>query len=327
MEGSYDSAPFKGVCLSVVIPVFNEEEVIGECVRRVSTILNREEIDHEILIVNDGSTDATLTRCLALRSLGHKIRVIDLGKNYGHMQALRSGLEASEGNFIATLDADLQDPPEYMPEMLRHLITSERSESNEDNQVEWDVVQAYRLDRSSDSFPKRKLAAIYYWIISRLTGIKVIPHAAEFRIMSRQVVDELKKLAEPKLVYRLLIPSLGFRIKEFPITRSKRFAGNTSYTMRKMIGLALESVVSFTYRPLRIMSLLGLVISFTLFLAAVCVFIISIVSSTVPGWGSIVLLMLSVNSMLFAAIGLLGEYVGRIYEMSLSRPRPQWNEK
>ena len=145
--------------------------------------------------------------------------------------------------------------------------------------------------------------------------------------MSRQVVDELKKLAEPKLVYRILIPSLGFRIKEFPITRSKRFAGNTSYTMRKMIGLALESVVSFTYRPLRIMSLLGLVISFTLFLAAVCVFIISIVSSTVPGWGSIVLLMLSVNSMLFAAIGLLGEYVGRIYEMSLSRPRPQWNEK
>ena len=306
--------------LSVVIPAFNEEHVIGETVKKIVGILDLSSIDYEIVVVNDGSMDQTLA---VLRKIKPKygIRIIDFCENVGHMCAIRAGLEASIGNYVATIDADLQDPPEYLPEMFSKLLKSKDSILNR-----YDVVQAFRQDRTQDTRFKRISADLYYKLVRKLTGISVIPHAADFRIMNRAVVDKLLLLPEKKLVLRLVIPSLGFKILPFPIVRAARFAGKTKYTISKMFSLAIDSIISFTYKPLRILALFGFLTSGFLLCGAIAALCLSYFGSTVPGWTSLILLILSTNALLIAILGLLGEYVGRIYELAQARPRPVWTE-
>ena len=241
--------------LSVVIPVFNEEDVIEETIETIVGILNLSSIHYEIIVVNDGSVDETLSVLRTIK-LKHKIRVINFCENEGHMSAIRAGLEASTGNYVATLDADLQDPPKYLPEMFLELLSSKDSLLNR-----YDVVQAFREDRTQDTLFKRFSAGLYYKLVRKLTGIALIPHAADFRIMNRGVVDKLLLLPEKKLVLRLLLPSLGFRILPFPIVRAARFAGESKYTISKMFSLAIDSIISFTYKPLRILALFGFLTS------------------------------------------------------------------
>jgi glycosyltransferase involved in cell wall biosynthesis len=314
-----------GKLLSVVIPAYNEEEVIAESLNRIHTTLIAKEIDFEIIVCNDGSTDRTLAECMKLVNV-MPLRIIELGANAGHMTAIRAGLEASKGDFVVTIDADLQDPPEYIPAMFALMF-----ENSSDNEVDFklrvpDVIQAFRVDRSLDSFSKRTSAALYYFLIKKLTGISLTPHAADFRIMTRRVVDVLLGLPEGRPVYRLLIPKLGFLIVTFPIKRAERFAGETKYTYRKMFSLALDSIISFTYKPLRIFSYLGFISSFILFALSIFTFAAANLGTTVPGWASIALLILSANAFLFAGMGLLGEYVGRIYELVQARPLVVWKE-
>jgi dolichol-phosphate mannosyltransferase len=189
-----------------------------------------------------------------------------------------------------------------------------------------DVVQAFRIDRSVDSNIKRVTAGMYYRIIEKITGIKLIHHAADFRVMRREVVDSLISLPERNRIYRLLIPKLGFSVTPYPIVRGKRFAGKTKYSVNKMVKLSIDSVFAFSYKPLRLFSYLGLISSLIFFLAAITALLISLMFVTVPGWPSLVLLLLSANSFLFAGFGLLGEYVGRIYELLQARPIANWNE-
>ena len=311
--------------LSVVIPVFNEELVIEETIDQVKKVLDKAKINHEIIIVNDGSTDQTLEICILKQKVG-KIRILNLGTNSGHMAAITAGLEASRrdkgGGFIATMDADLQDPPEDLVAMYK--IISANSMMR--NELRIDVVQAYRADRSSDSIFKRITAGLYYKIIEKMTGISLIHHAADFRVMSYEVVDKVLDLPERNRIYRLLIPKLGFKIHPHAIVRERRFAGETKYSTKKMIKLSLDSVFAFSYKPLRFFSYLGFIFSFLFFVASVVTFIFSLISTTVPGWPSIALLLLSVNSILFAGLGLLGEYIGRIYELVQARPIASWYE-
>jgi glycosyltransferase involved in cell wall biosynthesis len=311
--------------LSVVVPAYNEEEVIGESINRINSTLMANDIEFEILICNDGSTDGTVEECLKLADQ-IPLRIIQLGMNSGHMCAIRAGLEASKGKFIVTIDADLQDPPEYIPEMLALMLnTSPENDANFSSKVP-DVVQAFRADRSLDSISKRTTAAFYYYFIKKLTGIALTPHAADFRIMSRRVVDILVASPERRPIYRLLIPKLGFSIVSFPIKRAERFAGETKYTYTKMISLGLDSIVSFTYKPLRIFSYLGFISSFVFLSLSVFTFAAANLGTTIPGWASIALLILSANAFLFAGIGLLGEYIGRIYELLQARPIVVWKE-
>lgn len=311
--------------LSVVIPAYNEEEVIAESLNRINSILVAKNIEFEILVCNDGSSDGTLLECL--KFVGQiPLRIIELGTNVGHMSAIRAGLEASKGDYVVTIDADLQDPPEYIPEMFDLMFENAFTRDENDKRKVPDVVQAFRSDRSLDSFLKRKSATLYYYFIKKLTGISLTPHAADFRIMTRRVVDVLIGLPEGRPVYRLLIPKLGFIIVNFPIKRAERFAGVTKYTYRKMFSLALDSIVSFTYKPLRIFSYLGFISSFVLFTLSIFTFAAANLGTTVPGWASIALLILSANAFLFAGMGLLGEYVGRIYELVQARPTVLWKE-
>jgi dolichol-phosphate mannosyltransferase len=311
--------------LSVVIPVFNEELVIEESITRIRRILEVSRIVNEIIVVNDGSTDTTLDVLFGLKKSG-PLRIINLSSNSGHMNAIRVGLENSKGDYIVTIDADLQDPPEAIPDMFKIISSKQEMVGGGVFQRSYDVVQAYRIDRTTDSIWKRKGASMYYTIIKKITGIGLTPHAADYRIMKRHVVDKLVSLPEKNLVYRLLIPSLGFHVALFPIERNKRFAGTSKYTLSKMFSLGIDSIISFTYKPLRLVAVSGLLTAGFLFLGAIATFTISIFGSTVPGWASLVLLVLSTNAFLLATLGLVGEYVGRIYELVQSRPRMSWSE-
>lgn len=321
-----NSSSKKSGLLSVVIPAYNEELVIVETVNRIVKILKSDGINSEILVVNDGSTDGTLDKLTKLKNQ-HGIRILCLTTNSGHMRAIRAGLEASKGDYVLTIDADLQDPPEAIPEMFRVISSSHKQSVNETGGgTSYDVVQAFRADRKSDTYWKRKCASLYYKLIKQITGISLVPHAADFRIMKKHVVKTLIALPEQKLVFRLLIPSLGFKVSYFPINRDKRFAGQSKYTNSKMIGLALDSVIGFTNRPLRLLALAGISASMLLFLGSIFTLGIYLFGNTIPGWPSLVLLILSFNAFLFAGLGLVGEYVGRIYVLVQGRPTTPWKE-
>ena len=311
--------------LSVVIPAFNEELVIEASIKKIRHVLEASRIKHEILVVNDGSTDATLDILVEIRNMT-PLRIINLANNAGHMSAIRAGLEGSKGDYIVTIDADLQDPPEAIPEMFR-IISSKREMGGTDLFLKsYDVVQAYRIDRATDTLWKRKSAALYYSLVKKITGINVIPHAADFRIMKKHVVKTLISLPEKNLVYRLLIPSLGYKVEYFPITRGDRFAGKSKYTNRKMISLAVDSVIGFTNRPLRFLAYFGFLASVVLFFASIGTLLLFTFGNTLPGWPSLVLLILSFNAFLFAGLGLVGEYIGRIYQLIQARPTTSWTE-
>jgi len=306
--------------LSIVIPVFNEEKGISECLSRVQSVIR--EIDHkvEIIVVDDGSTDDTVQLLLFAKKSIPQLRVIRLNKNQGHMSAISAGLEASLGKYVVTIDSDLQDPPEHILEMLK-IIDTKRS-----SQRDIEVVQAVRTNRSSDFFLKRYTASLYYKTIRIATGVELISNAADFRLMTRKVVDTLISLPEKRKVYRLLIPFLGFEIATISITREKRFAGKSKYNLRRMFSLAIDSILSFTFRPLRLIGVLGLIAAGLMLVLSGIFFILYAVYGAVPGWTSLVLLLLSTNAFIFASIGLLGEYVGRIYQQVQNRPENIWTE-
>lgn len=311
--------------LTVVVPAFNEESVIEMSINRIRKILELSGIVNEILVVNDGSTDSTLDVLCRLKRDG-PLRIINLWRNSGHMNAIRVGLENSKGDFVVTIDADLQDPPEAIPEMFRIISSEQDSGASDISGGNCDVVQAFRVDRTSDTLWKKKSATVYYFLVKRITGIDVIPHAADYRMMKRHVVDTLLALPERQLVYRLLIPSLGFRIKQIPIVRSERFAGKSKYTNLKMINLAVDSIIGFTNRPLKILAYFGFLASFVLLCGSFGTLLLFLFGNTLPGWPSLVLIILSFNAFLFASLGLVGEYVGRIYQLVQARPGPSWNE-
>lgn len=323
-SGTRDTEGPTQLLLSVVIPAFNEESVIETSIMRIRKILQESQIKHEIIVVNDGSSDSTLEILMKIQEID-SLRIVNIVNNAGHMNAIRSGLEASIGQYVATIDADLQDPPEGIPEMLKMITSTQvRSPGNPKSQI--DVVQSFRVDRKNDTFWKKSTATLYYYLVQKVTGISLHPHAADFRIMSRDVVNCLISLPEKNLVYRLLIPSLGFNVTYFPITREKRDFGKSKYTKVKMISLAIDSVISFTNRPLRILAVIGFLASGILLLGSVVTLLLYFYGNTIPGWPSLALLILSFNALLFAGLGLVGEYVGRIYQLVQGRPKTFWQE-
>jgi dolichol-phosphate mannosyltransferase len=292
--------------LSVVVPVYNEQDVLPLLLPRLRDVL---EPGDEVLFVDDGSTDATAQVLADLLRDWPAARVVPLARNGGHQVALTAGLDRARGDWVVTMDADLQDPPELIPELLEAARTQGV-----------DVVYASRSDRSSDSFFKRRTAGLYYRLVERLTGVPVVPQAGDFRLLSRAVVEALRVLPERKRVYRLLIPLLGFDSAVVEHRREPRAAGRTSYSLRRMALLAGDSVVSFSSTPLRVATGLGLVTAGISALLAVWVVIANLVGHTVPGWASITLGVLFLGTVQLLCLGMLGEYVGRVYDEVKARP-------
>lgn len=307
--------------LSVVIPVFNEEQVIDFSLKKIFEILDKMQVKYEVIVVDDGSSDRTLEIVQNLAKRLPNLRLIKLNRNYGHMEALRVGMLNSLGNAILTIDADLQDPPEYIPILFETLQEATRGDLGKQY-----CVQTYRQDRKVDSLFKRQTASIYYWLIKRISGVKVVPDAADYRILSRAANALLVNNYRRGSVFRLEIPYLEIPTLLLPIIRHKRFAGESKYTNKKMIQLTLNSLLSFNQRPLRLLSISGLVISLFMFLFALLITILSFFSNVIPGWTSLVLIILSSNAFIVFMIGFLGSYVGRIYENLQNQPTCFWTE-
>ena len=289
--------------------MLNEEEVLPLFEKRTRPVLDGLAEDYEVVAIDDGSTDDTAKRLFEMRSRWPQVRVIRLRRNVGHQAALTAGLDRCRGSQVVTIDADLQDPPELIPEMLQAAQVEDA-----------DVVYAVRADRRQDSRFKRSSASLYYRLMRRAAGDDVRHDAGDFRLISRDVLNVLQELPERHRVYRLLIPWLGFPSTTVSYERGPRAAGESKYPISKMTRLALDSLTSFTAMPLRIATWSGVLGSVVCILAVGTAIIAQLLGATVPGWASVFVAVFFLGAIQLLCLGLLGEYVGRLYAEAQHRP-------
>lgn len=296
--------------LSLVVPFYNEEEAVQLFFDRIVPVMQRLGLRYEIVCVNDGSRDATFA-LLAAAALRHPgiVRVIDLSRNFGKEAALTAAIDHAVGRAVIPIDADLQDPPEVIEQLVQRW-----REGN-------DVVLAIRADRSSDSWAKRKTAEWFYRCIGRISDVDIPANAGDFRLMDRRVVDAMQLLPERARFMKGMFAWVGFRTATVTYTRAKRSAGTTKLRFWRLWNFALEGIVSFSSLPLRIWSYIG----FALALVA-AIYTAIIVAKTlmfgvdVPGYASIIVLLLVSSGLNMIGLGILGEYVARIFVEVKNRP-------
>jgi dolichol-phosphate mannosyltransferase len=295
--------------LTVVVPMYQEQESWPLLVARLRPVLDSLNLPYEVVTVDDGSTDATPVLLERERRTWPSLRIVRLRTNAGHQAALSAGLARARGRWVATIDADLQDPPELLAEMVAAATTQNV-----------DVVYAVRNDRSSDSVFKRLTAAAYYRMMRRLVGSGVPAHAGDYRLMSRATVDAVNALPEHHRVLRLVVPALGFPSSQVAYRREERAAGRTKYPLSRMIRLSVDSLTGFSVAPLRLATWFGLGGAAVTSLLLAFAIIGYATGRTVPGWTSTFVAVAAVGTLQLLCLGLLGEYVGRLYTQLQGRP-------
>jgi len=312
--------------VSVGIPAFNEEDAIQITLERVLEVLNNAVSlklcdSFEVLVVDDGSTDKTkdmvrnFINNLESQTTDNPIRLIAMQGNQGHMHALEVCLIEFMGECLITLDADMQDPPETIIEMIRIF-----------SQSRVPCVQAVRVSRVEDSFFKRNSARFYYGMIAKLTGVPLIPNAADFRLLAREEAKLIASLPEKSKVFRLLIPYLKIETITVGISRKSRIAGKSKYTLSKMMFLMLDSLIGFSVKPLRGIIYLSIASLFICFAISIHTILVWIRGDTVAGWTTTTLLILYCQSLTMIVLATIGEYLGRIYVQLLGRPKLRYKE-
>lgn len=297
--------------LSVVIPVFNEEANIQVLFERLAKTLQPLELKGaELLFVDDGSDDSTLEKIKQLPSSEMlAVRFIELSRNFGHQVAVTAGLDNSSGDRVVIIDADLQDPPELIPGMLNKM--------NEG----YDVVYARRKNRKGESWLKRSTAKWFYRLLSNITSIDIPLDTGDFRVITKRVVEVLKQMPEREKFLRGQIAWVGFRQTYVEYDRDQRNAGDTGYTWKRMFGLALDGITAFSNFPLKVATISGFIMSFVSFLlmlyALYSRFVLKVYE---PGWTSLMLSVLFIGGIQLVAIGIIGEYIGRIGNNVKQRP-------
>ncbi len=297
------------VTLSVVIPMYNEETVLPLLVQRLRPALDAIRIPYEVVAVDDGSRDGTYASLVGLRRTWPELRIIRLRRNSGHQAALTAGLFGARGEYVASIDADLQDPPEKIAEMLE--LAREQN---------LDIVYGVRSDRSTDTTFKRWTAGGYYRLMRRLVGKNVPSQGGDFRLISRSTVEALRELPERTPVFRLLVPWIGFPSGQVTYVREERAAGQTKYPLRKMLMLAVDSITSFSAAPLRLATWLGIAGMALCGVLLVMGLVAYLAHAVVPGWSSLFVAMLFLGALQLFCLGLVGEYVGRVYTAVQNRP-------
>lgn len=301
--------PSPDVMLSVVVPMFNEDLVVDQFVARLRPVLDGLSCGYEVVCVDDGSTDGTARRLLAHLEQWPQLRLVRLVRNAGHQAALTAGYDTARGHYVATIDADLQDPPEKIADML--LVAVEEGV---------DVVYGVRSDRSSDSAFKRGTARMYYRVMRRVAGEQIPADAGDFRLISRRVVSALQELPAHGRVYRLAVPWLGFPSAQVTFVRDERAAGVTKYPLRKMLALSFDSLASFSAAPLRLATWAGIIGGLVSLLATAWSIYGWWLGITVPGWASLLATAGFIGAIQLICLGLLGEYVARIFVAMQNRP-------
>jgi glycosyltransferase involved in cell wall biosynthesis len=295
--------------LSIIIPVYNEAESLPELMTRLRPVARVIDSDYELIFVNDGSTDATGTILEGMAAIDRRVKVLNFTRNFGHQAAVTAGLDFANGDAAAVMDADLQDPPELLPEMLRLMRQG------------FDVVSAQRRARPGDGFWKRSTAAGFYWFMRHFIEQRLAPEVGDFRLFSRTAVLALRKFREQHRFMRGLVAWLGLKEATVPFCRESRAYGTTKYPLFKMLQLAWTAVTSFSALPLRLSTALGMFVTlFGLGYFLYSIFVALIAKTAIPGWTSLVCLQVVFSGTILTAVGLVGNYVARIYEETKQRP-------
>jgi glycosyltransferase involved in cell wall biosynthesis len=295
--------------LSIVVPAYNEEEVLPEFHRRLSAVLASMPCQAEVIYVNDGSTDKTLAIVRDLRAQDPRVAIVNLSRNFGKEIALTAGLDHARGDAVVVIDADLQDPPELIPRLV---------EAWEEGV---DVVYAKRTRREGESWVKKTTAYAFYQVIQRVSRVKIPRNTGDFRLMSKRAVKALLTLREQHRFMKGLFAWVGFRQKAVPYDRDRRFAGESKWNYWRLWNFALEGITSFTTAPLKVATYLGAFVAFWAFVYAFWVIYKTLVfGEPIRGYPSLMVAILFLGGVQLVALGLIGEYVGRMFDETKQRP-------
>lgn len=296
--------------ISIIVPCFNEEAVIDESYRRLTALRSvLVGIDVELIFVDDGSRDATLLRLRDLAANDGTVRVLGFARNFGHQVAVTAGIDAATGDALVIIDADLQDPPEVIPEMIAKWREG------------YDVVYGTRTDRPGESWFKLATARAFYRVLNRLSDVPIPLDTGDFRLISRRVADVLRDMPERDRFLRGMVSWVGFRQFALPYRRAPRFAGETKYPLRKMFRFATDGILSFSSTPLKVSVALGSFSAALALIGIVYALVLRIFTQMwVEGWTALMIAVLFIGGVQLISVGILGSYVGRIYNEIKRRP-------
>ncbi len=298
--------------ISIVIPMYYEEQVAKECYDRVKKVLDeiKKKYNHEIIFVNDGSKDKTLEILEEIAKKDKDVKIISFSRNFGHQAAVTAGLKYVSGDAIVIMDADLQDPPELIPDMLKCWEEG------------YEVIYGKRKSREGESAFKLLTAKAFYDTINKLSDIDIPKNTGDFRLVDRKVVDVVNSLPEHNKFLRGLFSWVGFKQYAYEYERKERFAGKTKYPLKKMLKLASDGIISFSTKPLKIVGSLGILSV----MVSIGILIYSILSfafkwnNLAPGWTSLMCTMTFLGGIILISLWMIGEYIARIYDDTKKRP-------
>ena len=303
------SSPAEQILLSIVVPAYNEEEVLAEFHRRLSAALGSPPGEAEIIYVNDGSTDRTLDAMRRLRAADPRVAILDLSRNFGKEIAMTAGLDHARGDAVVVIDADLQDPPELIPELVKHWLDG------------YDVVYAKRIGREGEGVFKKASAYVFYRLIQMMSRTAIPEDTGDYRLLSRRAVESLNKVREQHRFMKGIFAWIGYAQKEVPYQREARAKGQTKWNYWRLWNFALEGITSFTIGPLKVASYLGLATALVAFIYALRVIYKTIVyGDPVAGYPSLMVVMLFLGGIQLMTLGVIGEYLGRVFDESKQRP-------
>jgi glycosyltransferase involved in cell wall biosynthesis len=293
---------------SVILPVYNEEGTLEILYERLTKVLQSISPDYEIIFIDDNSRDNSFKIMSEICNKDSKIRIIKFSRNFGHQAAITAGLDHARGDALIMMDADLQDPPEVIVQLVDKYKEG------------YDVVYAKREKRTGESLFKLWTASAFYRLINYFTDIDIPLDTGDFRLINRKVIDSLKSIQEKNRFLRGLITWVGYRQTGVNYVRDARYAGETKFTIRKMMRFAIDGISSFSHIPLRMATLMGLVVSLISFLLILWVFYFRFSHVPTPGWASLMVTVTFIGGIQLITIGIIGEYLGRIYDEVKNRP-------
>lgn len=294
---------------SIVVPVYNEEPVAKESYKRLKQVMDSTQEEYELIFVNDGSRDKTEEIISEICKQDKNVRLINFSRNFGHQTAITAGMDYSSGQAVVVIDADLQDPPEVILEMIAKWKEG------------YDVVYGQRLKRKGETFFKKVTAKMFYRLLAAMTSVDIPVDTGDFRLIDRKVCDVMSSLTEKNRYVRGLVSWVGFRQTAVTYVRDERFAGETKYPLKKMLKFAMDGITTFSYKPLKISTYIGFLVSALSFVYLIVVLCLRLFTdTTVTGWASTLAVSLMFNGVILMMLGIIGEYIGRIYDETKNRP-------
>lgn len=296
--------------ISVVVPIYNDSEVIHELIKRLGPVLESITADYEIILVDDGSRDDSWLQMLTVRQANACIKAVRLSRNFGQQSAIAAGLSLTSKELIVLMDSDLQDRPEDIPVLIDALLADEKA-----------TMAIAQWEERKDSKFKLAVSRLFQRVSNSITEIHTMPRLGIFRVMKKSVVEELRNFPEKTATTVSLLYYIGSRYVAVPLKRDARFAGRSGYNLSKMLSLTFARIFSFSMFPIRIVTYLGALLCVGSMVAALALIVYKLVGNVVAGWTSMMVLMLFLFGLNFAFLGVLGEYIGRIFLETKQRPK------